>query len=459
MGERRRRLATGDLPRQRGLRAADTGELLNQCRDLLAKGRVRDAIASCQQALALAPQHPEATHLMGRCCLAVGEKRSAIAFLSAAVAAAPANAAYRASLGRACSAAGELDEAARQLARACALAADADMRRDLAAVLFHLNRPGEAEEQYAQAARLAPERCDVHEALARLRYERDAIDEALASYQRALDLDPGLASRLNIGCARCDGAKSSAATGEAWRAAQAGPALAASGLADSELALREACAARSLAVIDDFLGDPLAYRQRALALKYVDQSLRAGVNYPGTQTDAQPCDPIMKRIANALGRDIKWNSLDNGAFRLTPAGSHARCDIHVDGNGRENIYGGVLYLNLPEHCRGGTGFWRHRATGWERRASNEELAASGYATFLDFERRWVPTDRVRAFAEMQDRRADAWDCVLHVPMRFNRLIVYRGDFFHAIGEVFGDRPENSRLVQLFYFEATGTAGA
>lgn len=463
MGERRRRLATGDLS-PRPARAADIQELLNEGRDLLARGLVRDAFARCHRALALAPRHPEATHLMGRCCLAAGEKRSAIAFLGAAVAAEPANATYLASLGRACAAADQLDEAARHLASACALTADADMRRDLGAVLFHLGRPAEAEEQYAQAARLAPERCDVHEALVRLRYRRDAIDEALASYRAALELDPGLATRLNVGCARCDPARGSLtsrtiAAGEAWRAVEPGPGMAAAGGADAEEALRQACAARSLLVIDDFLEDPLAYRERALALKYIDRTPDAGVNSPGTQTDAQPCDEIMQRIADALDRDIKWDSLDNGAFRISPASARARCDIHVDGDGAENVYAAVLYLSLPEHCRGGTGFWRHRGTGWERRPSKAELAASDYAAFLDFERRWVPTDRLRVFSEMQAGRAAAWECVLHVPLRFNRLIVYRGDFFHAITELFGDCPRNSRLVQLFYFEGTGAASA
>ncbi|HTT11537.1 MAG TPA: DUF6445 family protein [Burkholderiaceae bacterium] len=464
MGEQRRRLARGGSSPPQGLRAAGTGDLLAECRDLLRRGLVRDAFNRGRQALALEPGLPEANHLLGRCAVALGETRSALAFLGAAAAAEPANAAYRASLGRACSGAGQLEDAARHLAAACTLGADADMRRDLGAVLFHLDRPREAEQEYVEAARMAPERADLHEALARLRYRRDAIDAALESYRTAVALDPGLAARLNLGQARCAGAGGSitswlAATRESWRAVQAGAALAAAGTPDPEGALRQACVARSLLVIDDFLADPMAYRRRALALEYVDRTLRAGVNYPGMQTEAQPCDAIMQRIADALGRDIKWDSLDNGAFRLTPAGGRARCDIHVDTDAGENAYAALLYLSLPEHCHGGTGFWRHRATGWERRPSKEELAASGYSSFLEFERRWVPTDKLRSFEEMRDARDAAWDCVLHVPMRFNRLIIYRGDYFHAIADLFGDRPENTRLVQLFYFEGTGAAPA
>src|SRR5262249_36911806 len=154
-----------------------------------------------------------------------------------------------------------------------------------------------------------------------------------------------------------------------------------------------------------------------------------------------------------------WDSPDNGAFRLSPAAASARCDIHVDGGGRENVYAAILYLSLPEHCRGGTAFWRHRDTGWERSPPKDELAARGYGTFLEFERRWIQTYRLRNFAELQERRAATWDCVLSVPMRFNRLIVYRGDYFHAITELFGDDAQNARFVQLFYFEGTGAAGA
>ncbi|HUL66561.1 MAG TPA: DUF6445 family protein [Burkholderiaceae bacterium] len=459
MGERRHRLAAGALPPQGQARTPDTEELLRQCRDLLAKGSVRDAFERCSALLAVAPGHPKATHLMGRCCLAVGAQDSALAFLGAAAAAEPDNAFYRASLGRACSQAGQLEDAARHLAAACALTADADMRRDLGAVLFHLDRRREAEESYAEAARLAPERSDVHEALARLRYQRDAIDEALESYRTALELDPGLARRLNVGCARCECAEGSIAARPTWRAAVAGPALATAGESASADALRDASEARSLIVMDDFLDDPMAYRERALALEFGERTLQAEKNYPGAQTAAQPCDAIMQRIANALGCDIKWDSPDNGAFRISPAAASARCDIHVDGGGRGNVYAAVLYLSLPGHCRGGTAFWRHRDTGWERSPSKEELAARGYATFLEFERRWVPTDRLRDFAEMQERRTAAWDCVLTVPMRFNRLIVYRGDYFHAIAELFGDDARNARFVQLFYFERTGSASA
>jgi hypothetical protein len=44
-----------------------------------------------------------------------------------------------------------------------------------------------------------------------------------------------------------------------------------------------------------------------------------------------------------------------------------------------------------------------------------------------------------------------------VPMRHNRMVIYRGDFFHSIGEVFGSKMDDGRLVQLFFFETVDSA--
>jgi tetratricopeptide (TPR) repeat protein len=466
MGEKKRRLAMG-VQAPPSPAAPSVDDLLSGARDLLAMGNARDAVGRAQQALALDPGRPEALHLAGLSCLAVGAAGTGIGLLRAAVAARPQDGGFRSGLGRALAGTGQLREAAEQLRLACEGSADAEVSRDLGAVLVHLGRRRQAEEAYARAAELAPGRADVHEALARLRYERDALAEAEESFGRALALDPGLIHRLNIGSAH--GAGQAAATGAeddlfprgsapaqpAWHAVRPGPAATGrSSTSSAEEVLRTACEARSMRVIDDFLDDPLGYRRRALQLDFLHSSKQAGINYPGLQTAAQPCDAIMRRIARVLGRDIKWDSPDNGAFRVSPADATARCDIHVDSEVRTDIFAAVLYLNLPEHCRGGTLFWRHRATGWERRPSPEQLAGRGYASFSQFEKRWMPVARQRPFGELQQERDAAWECLLEVPMRFNRLIVYRSDFFHSIGELFGERPEDSRFVQLFFFEAT-----
>jgi tetratricopeptide (TPR) repeat protein len=415
---------------------------------LQAQGRWQAAFSRFQAALAAAPGHPAALAGLGSAALALGQVDLGLGWLRMAATADVNDAGLRIALGRGLAQAGRLGEAAAELRAALAQRPDADAARDLAAVLVRLGALDEAEQWFTTAALQSPGRADLHEAMARLQYQRDSMDLAVASHQRAAEIDPSLTRRLNIGFVRHRPGTSlpAAASRAAVRAGDSG--------ADDD-ALRRACEDRSLLILDDFLDDPRAYRAQALALDYGAGQEVGPVNFPGAQTAAQASGAIMQRIADALGRDLKWDTPDQGAFRFSGAADTARCDIHVDSESRRDIYAAILYLSLPEHCAGGTGFWRHRPTGWARRPSPEELAAQGYKSFIDFERRWIPVGRQRPFAALREERAAAWDLVLEVPMRFNRLIVYRSDFFHAIGELFGDRAENARLVQLFYFESIG----
>jgi tetratricopeptide (TPR) repeat protein len=466
MGEKKRRLELGSttvtVPTTQAVDAQ-----LNNARRLLAQGKAREAFAQAQGALAMAPQHADTLHVLGHCCLAVGQATMGIGLLQSAAKARPDSDEYQIDLGRALASVGRHSEAVEPLQVAAGRIGNADVSRDLGAVLLRLGRVHEAEAAYQRAAELAQQRADLHEALARLRYDRNALDLAQRSFERALALDPSLIDRLNIGHARSGKADR---IGEArndptltpatplqpaWLVVTGPTKTAGPAPSQDETQLQAACEARSLIIIDDFLSDAVAYRQRALQLAYPHSSNAAGINFPGRQSAAQPCAAIMQRLADALGRDVKWDSPDNGAFRISPADASARNDIHVDSDVRNEIYAAVLYLSLPEHCRGGTTFWRHRATGWERRPAPDQLAAAGYASFKQFEQRWMPVNRLRPFSELQTQREADWERVLQVPMRFNRLIVYRSDYFHSIDELFGDRPENARFVQLFFFEAVG----
>jgi hypothetical protein len=206
-------------------------------------------------------------------------------------------------------------------------------------------------------------------------------------------------------------------------------------------------------VIDDLLPDPAAARADALQLCREQKAAVEAPVFPGVQSSPQPCEAIMQRIADALGRDLRWDSPDHGALRLSLAGDEARADVHVDSPTLDNIFGGVLYLTRPEHCRGGTSFYRHRRSGWARRPDEATLRARGYASFLDFQRRNLPPDRRQPFERWKAQRDGAWELLFDIPMRFNRLVVFRSDFFHAVSELFGEAPEDGRLVQLFHFVA------
>lgn len=115
--------------------------------------------------------------------------------------------------------------------------------------------------------------------------------------------------------------------------------------------------------------------------------------------------------------------------------------MHVD----RSHWSGILYLSLPEDCRGGTEFFRHRRTHTERRPINqEELAAMGYASLQEVHREIIEKD------SNDDTK---WEMTMRVPMRFNRLLLLRRWLWQTAGAGFGDRIENGRLVYLMFFDS------
>jgi Flp pilus assembly protein TadD len=468
MGEKKRRMQAAASIGIAADPAAtlDYDDLVAHARTLRIQGRLGEAIKRCERASSIEPERHEAIHLLGMCYFDQGARDVGLSLLRRAVTLRPDAFDERVTYAYSLSAASRFGQAAEELRGLAALApANAQIRRDLGAILVNLGEFRDAERWFREAANLAPERADVHEALAGLLYRHNELDGAQRAWSRAAELDPSVARRIQVGSISApqrlrqnpSNPNPERGSAPAWtlveRAATA---------ALDDAALRRACAERELVILDDALPDPMAYRERALALDYVDSSGTPGINFPGRQTRGQPCAPIMERIAELLDCDLKWLSPDNGAFRWSGGDSRARSDIHVDSNDGSDgpMLAGLLYLTLPEHCRGGTGFWRHRATGWEQRPDDAELRRAGYASFEDFERRCIHAGAADAFSAIAARRGQQWDCLFQVPLRFNRLAVYRADYFHAVGDVFGAEAADSRLVQLFYFKrARSTAAA
>ena len=422
----------------------DADAALAQGRALHAQGRLSEAFSLYQAVLSAQPENPDALHLLGVAYLGLRQPALGIAFVRRAIARRPDAADYRMNLATALLQLGQAPEALAEMQRACELRPDdAQGLAMLGGLCVQLERFDEAERRYAAAVALQPDQGAWHEALARLRYLRWAMPEAVQEAQRALALAPRIAERLNMGFAQAESP-----------APQASPALLLNAAATLDAAaLERACIERDLLVIDDFLPDPQAFRAEALRLCATQAQRSANGNFPGVQTPPQPVGATMQRIAGMLGRAVKWDSPDNGALRVSLASDDARADVHVDNPTLPHIFGGVLYLSRPEDCRGGTRFYRHRSTGHDRRPDDAALAGMGHASFLDFQKRHLPINRRLPFAEWQQQRDATWAFLFEVPMRFNRLIVFRSDFFHAITELFGDRAESGRLVQLFHFEA------
>jgi hypothetical protein len=193
-------------------------------------------------------------------------------------------------------------------------------------------------------------------------------------------------------------------------------------------------------IIDDFFDDPMEVRRRALSSTYAPPDPQQ--NYPGRMSAKPILWPSMDRMFSAfVGEPVVSNTEKlHGFFRITYEHDKSGSDIHID---TSNVWAGVLYLTLPEHCRGGTEFYRHKKFGTD----HAPLSASDLKAYKAADQREAMT---KVFAARGKDREN-WERTLVLPMRFNRLVLFRSFYWHTAGESFGDTPENARLVQLFFF--------
>lgn len=177
-----------------------------------------------------------------------------------------------------------------------------------------------------------------------------------------------------------------------------------------------------LMIIDNFYNNPDGVRSYALS-----QQFNITGNFPGARTSPYLPDDvkaaIQQCVKNLAGNITNWFDSPNdqgysGAFQLTTAID--RTWIHADYN---TMWAGVCYLTPDAPHSSGTGLYRHKATG-EYRRSNTDHDGYDYTT---------------------------WDLVDVVGNKYNRLVLYRGDLFHASIDYFGNNAQNGRLFQTFFF--------
>lgn len=191
-------------------------------------------------------------------------------------------------------------------------------------------------------------------------------------------------------------------------------------------------------VVDDFLDNAAALRAHALTLDY--PSLQG--EFPGRNSLQRiNIEGLTEAVSRIVGEQLEAAPppQSHAKTRLTFGADEGRGKVHID----QSHWSGILYLNRPEDCRGGTEFFRHRSTGLDRLPfSRDELDRFGFATHADAHRDLIERDGTDDAA---------WDLLMTVPMRFNRLLLLRPWLFHTAGPGFGDRPENARLVYLMFF--------
>jgi len=186
----------------------------------------------------------------------------------------------------------------------------------------------------------------------------------------------------------------------------------------------------SLLVVDDFLPNPELVRRRALRSDFQECEFQ-GAKYKGVGGSNQPED-IHHRISRVFGRTVCMSLM---FYRTGTPGNEPTTYIHADRNCAEMA--GVLYLNTPDQCRGGTAFWKHKRSGCD---SIKDMILS--QKFTDF-------DELN-----RDGNDEAnWEMTGLVPMKFNRFVCYPTDVFHSRypKEGWGADLENGRLIWVCFF--------
>lgn len=188
---------------------------------------------------------------------------------------------------------------------------------------------------------------------------------------------------------------------------------------------------RDLIIVDNFYNNVDDVRQFAL-----QQDFNVDGNYPGHRTKSFMNQSVADYISSIVGAEMDWDPENfeesySGAFQYTT--QNDRTWIHADG---WNTWAGVCYLTPNAPASGGTGIFRHKETGLsmtprlEDGSRNEELLDKIYEDARDYTK---------------------WDQTAMVGNVYNRLVLYKGDLFHASLDYFGKNLHDGRLFQTFFF--------
>lgn len=192
----------------------------------------------------------------------------------------------------------------------------------------------------------------------------------------------------------------------------------------------------NLFIIDNFYNDPDSIRKIALSCEYMESkhdshNFRFGnAPWPGqvSKNNYSPknIDYTISKFFNKQLRQLP--NINSGRFRLSSAEDKQSNVVHLD----TCTYAGVLYLNPNMHDTPGTIFYTHKDT------------QTTYGT-------------QQLFNELFDKKhindLSYWDINLISYIVYNRMIIYPANIFHGIGPLFGNSLKDSRLVQLFFWEA------
>jgi hypothetical protein len=181
-------------------------------------------------------------------------------------------------------------------------------------------------------------------------------------------------------------------------------------------------------IVDNFLKDPDAVREFALAQEY-QVNLDGEQGYIGRRTKQQFLFPgLQEEFERIMNRKIvRWEDHSmNGRFQTCQAGDPLvyHCDLQS--------WAGMLYLtpNAPYHS--GTTTHAKLGTGIRHR-TDPEIHTCFHPESRNFD---------RTIFEPVDVLGNV----------YNRLVIFNAGYLHSASEYFGYNQQNSRLWQMFFFD-------
>ena len=108
-------------------------------------------------------------------------------------------------------------------------------------------------------------------------------------------------------------------------------------------------------------------------------------------------------------------------------------------------FAAVLYLNLPDECAGGTGFYRHKSSSLEIAPSSDEIF-SKKLTFGEYKKE-------SPFFSKSDGN---WELIHLAEMEYNKPVIYPARLFHSVYMLANDFKRNERINQVFFMSALGS---
>lgn len=187
--------------------------------------------------------------------------------------------------------------------------------------------------------------------------------------------------------------------------------------------------------VDNFVASPLRVAEDLRASDFQDLKGPDGEVYK--RVALMPSNIFREEMEKAVGFAIQPNY---SIARLNFAGENPNNAIHADSGYDE--FAAILYLTAPEHCSGGTAFWRHKILDMSEMPTAKEARARGRSP-----------GRVMKRLTADWNNVDAWEQIALAEMKFNRAIFYKCKAFHSRFpfEAFGTDAANGRLVFVSFF--------